>query len=59
MPIAALGLRTRGLLLRFEPFEGFGVEYSQLTMIFLTIIAPENVEFFLIQSGSVIFYLWC
>lgn len=46
-------------LLGLEPLIFFSVEYSQRTVILLSIIAPKNVEFLVVVSGCVVFYLRC
>jgi hypothetical protein len=41
----------------FHPEKRVGVKYSQMTMIFFSIISSEHVEFFLIKRCGMIFYL--
>ena len=48
--------RGRGTLrpFSFHPLEGVSVKNPQVAMILLPVIAPKNVQLFIVESGSVI-----
>jgi len=56
VPIPARGGRTLGSF-GFHPLKGIGIEYSQIAVILFAIIAPEDVQLFIVKSRCVIFNL--
>lgn len=56
VPISSLR-RSSTRLYWFLPAVFFCVEYSQVTMVFLTVIATENVQLLVEQSSCMILYL--
>jgi hypothetical protein len=40
-----------------DPLEGIGIEDSEVTVILLAVIAPEDVELLVVESGCMILNL--
>lgn len=58
MTIAALWWNTSWFYLS-EPAVELGIKNSQIAMIFLAVVASENVQFVFKQRGCMVLYLWC
>ncbi len=58
MTIPSHGLYS-GCFLRLDPLVLLSVKYTKLAVIFLAIIATEHIQFFVVKSGGMIFYLRC
>lgn len=42
-----------------NPEKSLCVKYSQMTVVFLSIVSTEHIKLFIVQSGGVILDLWC
>jgi len=57
MPVSTIWWISCGPFV-LDPEESFSVKNPQVTMVLFAVVSSEHVELFIVESSSVILYLW-